>query len=562
MRVLGNKLNEFQHLSDETISRLIAGEIGAFGGFRAKFHLDKCWHCRSRREALERAAMQVAEYRNRIVEGAPVDRQRRERLLSDLRRRAAQGAPPPMWIRFISNLHVWIGKRMSPIVTSAAIVIVATVLLIVVWQRALSPVSAAQLLQRAIASDASVSQEKQSVIYQKVLVTTPRLKAEHEVYRDPRGIRHRTRQTKAEPVRDVLSAVGVDWNAPLSAASYSGWHDQQSSVTDEVRKGDGNLITLVSKVRNGWIQEETLTVRGSDFHPIARTIATRTYGTVEIAELSYAELPWSGVNDALFEPLGTSSREATVLPPALPTSADLDVAELSVRLALNQLHADEGEQISVTQTQHAVDVKGVVATSERKTEILKSLLPIQHVRVDVLSIAELQSLPLDKSVTKSVQMQSVDVLPSPLAKYMEQQGQQKTALAEASHGLLDASLKVRQNVNELLALQSRFAAKDLLDPEKSMMSRLLQSYSERMIEGLDQEAATLNSLGFVDHGFPLPDAAGIDLGKEVDRNDARCRELIAGSGEAVRPAAELAPEIYGSIARIRLAVAAQTNAIR
>jgi hypothetical protein len=555
-------LSRLQHLSDETISRLIAGEIGAFGGFRAKFHLDKCWQCRSRREAFERAAMQVTEYRNRIVEGTPLDRQRRERLLSDLRRRAAQDAPQPMWIRSISNFHVWIGKQMSPIVTSAAIVIVATVLLIVVWQRASGPVSAAELLQRAIASDASVSQQTQSVIYQKVLVTTPRLKVEHEVYRDPRGVRHRIRQTKAEPVQEVLSAVGVDWDAPLSAASYSGWRDRQSSVADEVRKGDGNLITLVSKVRDGWIQEETLTVRGSDFHPVARTITTTAYGTIEIAELSYAELPWSGVNDALFEPLGSPSHEATVLPPSLPTSADLDVTELSVRLVLNQLHADEGEQISVTQTQHGIDVKGVVATSERKSEIVKNLLPIQHVRVDVLSIAELQSLPLDKSVAKSVQLQSVEVLPSPLAKYLEQQGQQKTTLAEASQGLLDASLKVRQNLDELLALQSRFAAKDLADSEKSMMSRLSQSYSERLVEGLDEEAATLNSLGFVDHGLPLPDSTGLDLGKEVDRNDARCRELIAGSGEAVRPAAELAPEIYGSIARIRLAVAAQTNAIR
>jgi hypothetical protein len=560
MRVLRGKLSRLQHLSDETISRLIAGEIGAFGGFRAKVHLDKCWQCRSRREAFERAAMQVTEYRNRIVEGTPIDRQRRERLLFDLRRRAAQGGQQPMWILSISNFRVWIGKQMSPIVTSAAIVIVATVLLIVVWQRASGPVSAAQLLQRAVASEASVSQDKPAVIYQKVLITTSRLKVEHEVYRDPRGIRHRIKQAEAEPLQEVLSAVGVDWDAPLSATSYSVWHDKQSSVTDEVRKGDGNLITLVSKVQDGWIQEEMLTVRASDFHPVSRTIQTRAYGTIEIAELSYAVLPWGGVNEALFEPLGPVDHEESLLPPALPTTAELDVAELSVRMALNELHADEGEQISVTKTQHTVDVKGVVATSERKSEIVKKLLPMQHVRVDVLSIAELQSLPLDTSISKSVQMQSVDVLPSPLAKYFDQQGPQKTSLAEASQGLLDASLKVRQNLGELKTLQSRFAAKDLLASEESMMSRLSQSYSERMMEGLDQETATLNSLGLVD---PSPQSAtytNIDLVKEVDRNDALCRELIAGSGETTRPANELAPEIYEAIARIRLAVAkANTN---
>jgi hypothetical protein len=561
MRFLTSKLSRLKHLSDETISRLIAGEIGAFGGFMARFHLDKCWQCRSRREAFERAAMQVTEYRNRIVEGTPIDRQRRERLLSDLRRRAEQGVPQPMLIRSISNLRAWIGKQMSPILTSAAIVIVATVLLIVVWQRASSPVSAAQLLQRAVASEVAVSQDKPAVIYQKLLITTSRLKVEHEVYRDPRGIRHRIKQTKAEPLQEVLSAVGVDWDAPLSAASYSGWHNQQSSIADEVRKGDGNLITLVSRVPTGWIQEETLTVRGSDFHPVARTIETRAYGTIEIAELSYAELPWSGVNEALFEPLRTNERGASVLPPTLPTAAELDVAELSVRLALNQLHADEGEQISVTQTQHAIDVKGVVATRERKTEIVKKLLPLQHVRVDVLSIAELQSLPRNSSVAQSVKVQSIDVSPSPLAMYLDQQGEKSERLAEASQDLLDASLKVSQNAGELDALQKKFSIKSLLGSETSMMSQLSQSYSERLIEGLNQEAAILNSLGFVDRGTQLATPTVLDLGEEVARNDALCRELIAGSGEAARPATELAPELYKTIARIRLAVA-QGSTIR
>jgi hypothetical protein len=563
MNVLIGRLSRFQHLSDETISRLIAGELTTVRGFSARSHIEKCWQCRSRREAFERAAMQVTEHRNRLVKGTPPNLQRRELLLANLRRRAEQTAPQPIWTRSISNFRMWTGNQMSPIFTSTAIVLTAAALLIWVWQRSvINPVSAAQLLQRAVTSDTAISQEKTGVVYQKVRITTSRLKVEHEVYRDPRGIRRRRPEpakTETEPIQQVLSTIGVEWDAPLSAASYREWHDRQTSVSDEVRKEDGNLLTLVSKVPNNWIEEESLTVRASDFHPISRTIETRSYGTIEIAELSYAVLPWSGVNEALFEPLGVPIHANPVILPSLPTAAELDSAELSARLVLNQLHADEGEQINVTRTDHTVEVKGVVETDERKREIVQKLWPLQHVKADVLSIAELQSLPRDKPTAQSVKMQSVDVQPSPLAKYLDVQGARKTELADASQRLLDAALKVRQNTSELTTLQKRFSTLDESGPRDSVFTQLTQSYSERLTAGLDAEAATLGALGFEDRPRPSSDAASLDLSAEVDRNDALCRELIAGSPETVRPASEIVPEVYESIARIRSAVAAPSQ---
>ncbi len=569
MSILRSKLSRLQHLSDETISRLIAGELNAVRGFRARFHLEKCWQCRSRREAFERAAMQVTEHRNRLVEGTPINPQRRELLLSELRHRAGQPVSQPMWIRSISNFRVWIGNQMSPIVTSAAIVLVAVVLLVVVWRRTETPVTAGQLLQRAIASDASVSQERTGVIYQKVRITTPRIKIEHEVYRDPHGVRRRVESAKKEPVQDVLSAAGVDWDSPLSAASYAGWHDKQPSVTDKVRKSDDNLLTMVSKVQNSWIKEETLTVRASDFHPVARTIETRAYGTIEIAELSYAVLPWSGVNEALFEPLAipdhaNPEHENNLILPAMPTPADLDSAELSARLVLNELHADEGEQINVSQGEHGVEVKGVVETNERKQEIVQKLRLVPHVKVDVLSIAELQSLPRNQSGAQSVTMQSVEVAPSPLAKYLGGQGDQKVTLGESSQGLLDAALKVRQNASELGVLKERFSSLGGPASGDSTVAQLSESYSMRLLAGLDQEVATLGSLGFVDYSQQpsnLPNTTNFNLATEVDRNESLCRELIAGSPQTSRPVTEIVPELYRSIARIRQVVAARTNAV-
>lgn len=569
MSFLIGKLSRFQHLSDETISRLIAGELTAVRAFSARSHIEKCWQCRSHREALERAAMLIAEHRNRLVEGTPPNPHRRQLLLADLRRRAEQNVSQPILTRSLSNFRMWFGKQMSPIFTSSAIVVTAAVLLIWVWQRStLNPVSAAQLLQRAVTSDAAISPEKPGVVYQKVRITTARLSVEHEIYRDPHGIRRRRSEpasAETESVQHVMSMIGVEWDAPMSAASYREWHDRQMAVSDEVHRADGNLLTLVSRVPNNWIEEESLTVRASDFHPVARTIETRSYGTVEIAEVSYAVLPWGGVNEALFEPLGGPVHAGPVSPiilPALPTAAELDSAELSARLVLNRLHADEGEQINVTRTDRTVEIKGVVETDERKRQIIQKLWPLPHVKAELLSIAELQSLPRDKTTTQSIKMQSVDVQSSPLEKYLDVQGDRKAELGDASQHLLDAVLKIRQNASELTALEKRFSTVDASAPKDPILTQLTQSYAGRLVAGLDAETKTLNALGLEGHSQPSSGTATFDLAAELDRNEALCRELIAGSSESSRSASDIVSEIYDSIARIRLAIATLPGATK
>jgi hypothetical protein len=448
---------------------------------------------------------------------------------------------------------------MSPLFSSTAIIVTAAVLLIWVWQRSeRNVVDAAQLLHRAVLSDAALSREQMGVIYQNVRITTPRAKVEHGIYRDPRGIRHRRPESAnatTASVQHVLSAVGVDWDSPLSAASYRDWHGRHTSVSDEVRRDNGNLLTLISRVPNSWIEEEALTVRASDFHPVARTIETRSYGTVEIAEVSYAVLSWSGVNEALFEPLGSAVHSSPIVLPALPTAAELDDAELAARLVLNHLQADEGEQITIVRTDRSVVVKGVVETEGRKEQIVQQLWSLPHVKPDILSLAELQSLPPDRTSSQSVQMQSVDVQPSSLEKDLDTEQGHHADIGAASQDLLDAALSVRQNVNELSNLKDRFSALAEPSSQASILSQLRQRYIERLSDGLDAETETLRALEFADRSATPTDSA-IDLAAEADRNEALCRELIAGSTESTRPASEIVPQLYESIARIRLAIAA------
>lgn len=558
MNFLKDRLGRFHHLSDETLTRLISGELKALDALRIRTHLEKCWQCRARRESFERAAMQVTEYRNHLIERISPNPQRRAGLLTDLRQKAEHAAPQPLPPFSILNFTQRIGALMNPVLASVAIISCALVLLIWIWQRAPLTVNAAQLLQRAEASDLAVTHEKTGVVYQKLRITTSQFGIERDLYRDAKGFRRRRPElgdAKSEQARRVLSSVGVDWEDPLSAASYREWHDSQTSVSDAVFKENDNLLKLVTKTPNKWIQEESLTVRASDFHPIERTIRTISYGTVEIAEVNYAVFDWSGVNKALFEPLGSPDPVASVLPPALPTRAQLDLDELQTRLALNRLHADEGEQIAVTRSGHAIEVKGVVNTAERKQELVAGLRSVPQVQVNLFSISELQTHPTITLTKQYVTAQSVEVGVSPLEKYLNGQGERNIVLSDISHKLLDAAIKVRQNTDQLNALKTNFSVLSLSPVEKEALTELLRSYSGRLLIGVDSEESTLRELGFAPTNRPSSNELQADLEAAVDRNEALCRELIAGSAGESRSASEIVTELYESITQTRLAVA-------
>jgi hypothetical protein len=554
-------LVRLQHLSDETISRLIAGELPTVRAFRARSHIEKCWRCRARREAFENAAMQITEHRNRLVERIPTSPGRRAALLDELRHRAETHLPQPMWVRLFSNFRMRVAKQMNPLFASAVIVTVAACLLFWVWQRGANRVTAAELLQRAEASDAVQSQAA-GALYQKVRITTPHAEVDRELYRDPRGVRqHRREAVKPEdgPVQQTLASAGVDWDAPLSASSYQEWHDRQASVSDKVEREDGGLLRLVSTVTDDRIESESLTVRMSDFHPVERTIETRTEGTFEIAELHYAVLPWSGVSDALFEPLQPVIAHPSLRLPALPTETELDSAELGARLVLNKLHADEGEQITVVRTDRAIEVKGVVETDARKQEIVRNLWPLPRVKAEVLSMAELAALPRNRDDARSVTMQSVDVQASPLQRFLDSRGGSKTDLSDSSDQLLDAALKVRQNVGELETLSAKFPVSSTSSANASVLAQLQTSYWGRIRVAIDREVATLDALGFTRGQAESPEDGHLDLSGEAERNEALCRELIAGSNGTGRPARQIVADMYQSANRIRMALAQSSS---
>src|SRR5712692_6252427 len=389
------------HLSDETLSDLVSGELAGRKLRRAQVHLSKCWKCRSRHEQLERAAMEFVELHKQIITPNPPEAsQWREMFLARLDQAAAE-APSSSWSRLLPNFRFAGFTNMNPFLASAAVILVASVVLFFIWQRSMPSVSASELLQRAESADRNPAQSgKPGVIYQKVQIRTPHASVERDLYRDREGRRRPKAQPVAAeitPLKAKLSIAGVNWDEPLSASSYKAWHDSQSEESDQVRRSGKNLLTVTTKTSGGIVVEESLTVREEDFHPVKRTVELLDVGTVEIAEVNYAVLGWNAVNEDLFEPLTPTIVPApslhaaiTPAPPAVPTPAQLLGAELQARVALHTVGADLGEQVEVIHDSHAlaVVVRGLANTPGRKQELVGALQGIPNLNVRLRTVEE------------------------------------------------------------------------------------------------------------------------------------------------------------------------------
>jgi hypothetical protein len=178
---------------------------------------------------------------------------------------------------------------------------------------------------------------------------------------------------------------------------------------------------------------------------------------------------------------------------------------------------------------------------------------------------------------------------------MKDHGQSLDDVSSMSARLLDSSLSVQQSSAALTELLSRFATPERLSPEgQSARSELVGNYVRDIVGGLDSQEGALRELGFapvssVVGAQQLPAQSPVDadatssalaiekanlsasedaaqlgtaqasaredeLLTTAQRNQALCRELIAGGEQSQRAASEVVQELFESIARIRALV--------
>jgi DNA-directed RNA polymerase specialized sigma24 family protein len=476
------------------------------------------------------------------------------------------GWPKRLWQRIAPLLP----SNMNPLLTSALLFGLCSVVCFFLWTRSGPRISPQTLLTRAEQLDAAVSKTRSSgVIYQKVRISGSGHVMERAIYRDPEKKRHPKRQ-HLDPddqwLKDRLNIAGVNWDEPLSAANYRDWHDSLPIKQDVVTRTGSNLLTLTTSTdTSGPVLKESLTVRESDFHPVERTIELRDVGAVEIAELNYDVMPWGAVNQDWFEPLSGSMSDVhpslSVPMPRLLSDLELDSAELEARLVLNQLHGDTGEQIHVTRSASGVQVKGVVDTDQRKSQLVGRLLQVPHVHPSILSVEEIGSQPqgIPSRVGQSIQAYSIEAQASPLEQYLREKKLPVDNLSAISQSLLDNCLKVQQAQGHLVELQYRFkGATQLPEDLQSQLTKLSQSYVNAIQAGLDADRRTLLSLGFDTAAQSAPPSSSgqtdEDFDQQVHHYQNLCQELIAsGTGQA-RSAQTIANDLITVGAQIRMHV--------
>jgi DNA-directed RNA polymerase specialized sigma24 family protein len=478
----------------------------------------------------------------------------------------------PLWAKLWAGL--WTNLKQIPIPTmnptfaTALILAAASALCFILWLNQPPQITANALLIRAEARDSAAQKSATpGVVLQQVSIKTSQRIVNRSIYRDAQGVR-RPKQQKLgladEQLKDRLAVAGVSWDEPLSAFSYQDWHDHQHIRKDAITKEGKHLLKLTTTVPDGPILQESLTVRDSDFRPVARTIELHDAGTIEIAELSYDVLPWNAARESLFEPLspfGTVSSPAAILPslPRFPSEMELDEAVLEARLVLHQLGADTSERVEIDRAASGVQVKGIVATAERKHEIEAHLHLLPHVLSAIYTFQELQDRQSAASQITSIKLASSSATPSPLEEYLTGRGMNRAQIGELGIDLSNASVTVSQESNAIEELLTQFGPNKPLTPAaRAAFDQLLADHKAKILSSLKQEEQLLAQAG-----IPVASSAGNEnssqLAVAINRHRALCTELLSNNDSHPRSAQEIALELETSLRRLRSIVANLSN---
>jgi hypothetical protein len=442
--------------------------------------------------------------------------------------------------------------------------LLAGIIFVLVWRSRVPSVSASELLDRAVISDLNhLGSTGSGVIRQRLRIRARKKTFEHAVYHDISGSRRaRTArlETEESDLAINLALAGVNWDDPLSAASFKSWHDRQSGRKDEISHPRLGLLTITTHLPATHIAQESFTVMDNDFHPLERTIAYREGGDIDITEISSDVLSSEAANQLFFEPQpgeGIISQRVSVHARIL-NPGQIDEIELRARLILSQQNADTGEQIEISRDSHGVRVQGWVEDDERKLHLIESLRDVPFLTTNIKSFDEVKSASLVSSQIHSVEQQSVVVEVSPLEQYFVKQGRSREDLSRISAGLFNSSLSIHRSCRNLEQITLRFSAGENLGPTAIHARDELRSRnSARLLEDLDAQRQLLDQAE-IDAPLAVVESSGIetssrDLTRLAERNAAVTRELISGGHGSDTPIERAAAELAEIISQMRAA---------
>jgi hypothetical protein len=555
------------HWTDEDLIAELEGTRNVRCTQKQAEHLKSCWRCRARHQHLQETMLSIVDYSRALVAPfLPPSPNGEERLLAGIAK--LEATENPGWVRsLLLRLPEVREFRMNPFLASALVVFVAAGLLFAIWRRPLAiAIPAHEFLDRTHLAELAQVEGNPGVACQRIRIRTNGHSLDRTLYVDLHRRRRPRRigtEKDVEEIKATLVHGGVDWDEPLSAHSFLTWYNQQSHLSDNVSKTGRDLITLTASPSTGDVADESLTVRQTDFHPVARSIRFRDSETVEIAELDYSVLGWDAINESIFEPFTNSplTSPPVLILPSRPSGEALDEAEIQARLALSHLDADSSESLLFSRNEDRVQINGVVETEARKNELLASLAPIHHVKALIYSVEDSKAWRTTENLpsNQDAKVISEESGQSPLATLFEQDTRTAANTNRLSQQLLDTALKVQQESSAIAGLHYRFpATHPLSDTARTDLAELLTHHLSMLNNAIARQEQAIRSL-LSDHPIAAVKAPGLthpvapDLNAAAQRNRALVTELISGSRSSSRTADVILDELLESIADVKQA---------
>lgn len=387
------------HLSDEQVLLWLDGELRPEQAEAVMQHLEACWSCRGRKQAIEQGIADVVEFHSTTSAASLLhtDSARANfilRLQAVARAdRRPQARPPARWKnRLLDRL---VTHQLS--LTAAALILCALATL-GLFLHSPPAVSAEELLQRTDVADHNLlSVTARPVVVQQVRISVGKSSITRTLYRDVDHQRFASRTNASEAMLDQARAAyahsSLDWEALLDTAAYRRWQARLGYSHSQVVRLPRNRLQLRTTTSEGYVREAEVTVRQADYHIIDEGFLFGDQSHMQITELSYSVVSLASLRGAIFTtPAPAAAVVQIATPPRRPqttSEAELISAELDAESALHSVGADMGEQITLQRRSNPpVLVSGVVTDVARKQELQAALGRIPHLRVELLTLSE------------------------------------------------------------------------------------------------------------------------------------------------------------------------------
>ncbi len=437
---------DWHPLDDELLS-YVDGELTAEEATKVRVHLEACWSCRTRSEKLQETIAAFIAYRGQVLKPASEPPNRWRTFHTKLHRVAEESGKRPFlasWRDFLAR--PFLASRL-PLALAASLCLALLIAAFLTRSGKPPVVLASELLSRSAEGQAAqIRAVLKPVVYQKLRVRrmvplrsnqpAQEESTTLEIWNNPLGgqVRvsgegwseipgsnphsrpHSTVTGKPllqahaasalwEELEETYRANRMEWRRPLSAASYQAWRAQVGDKYERVETStlpDGSKAVRLKTVPegpvpNGGIAEAGLLLRAKDLHPLEETLRVKAEGgdrEYELAELNFHVVSLDTLGPYVFvePPLFAAVTRPVVQPAlALPSPAELADAEIEARVALHHASADLGEPVEIVRSPREVEVRGLVDTEQRKTELLAVLQGIRHLTPRITTIAEAAS---------------------------------------------------------------------------------------------------------------------------------------------------------------------------